>query len=385
MRKILKLVAAATLVICGGAALAADPGVTDSEIVIGGVEPYTGPAGQLGYTITLGLRLGADEINAAGGINGRKIKVVVEDDQYVPAQSVQALQKLIDVHNVFALLGVSGGSHGLAMMPIIEKNKIPVINPAVTTEAHYAANRPNVFGIGMNYSDGAFEMMKLVNKLHPNEKWASLVQDDESGAPREAGYDRAVKELSLNSVLKQRFKPKQMDFSAEVLRLKAAGVTAIHLGGLPAINAAIIKEVKKQGMNVKFAGLWTDHTPPMLDLAGAEGDGMYIFDFVPSITDKVASGPFLTLAAKYLPKDDLPKANRYTMLGFVAMKVMGDAIAKCGKDVTRACVSANIEKTRNFSAGVGAPVTFGPGVRTSVPGGGLLKIDFAGKQFVPVK
>ncbi len=142
MRKILKLAAAAALAACTGAAMAADPGVTDNEIVIGGVLPYTGPAGQLGYTITLGMRLGAEEINAAGGINGRKIKVIVEDDQYVPAQSVQALQKLIDAHNVFALLGISGGSHGLAMMPIIEKNKIPVINPAVTTEAHYAANRP---------------------------------------------------------------------------------------------------------------------------------------------------------------------------------------------------------------------------------------------------
>ena len=385
MRRILLSIAAAAAVVCGNAALAADPGVSDKEIVIGGVAPYTGPAGQLGYTITLGLRLGAEEINANGGINGRKIKVIVEDDQYVPAQSVQALQKLIDVQEVFALGTISGGSHGLAMMPIIEKNKIPVINPAVTTDAHYAANRPNVFGIGMNYSDGAYEMMKLVNKLNPNEKWASLVQDDESGAPREAGYDRAVKELNLNSVLKQRFKPKQTDFSAEVLRLKAAGVTAMHLGGLPAINSQIIKEAKKQGMAVKFAGLWTDHTPPMIDLAGAEGDGMYIFDFVPSITDKVASGPFLALADKYLPKGDKEKANRYTMLAYIAMKVYAQAIAACGKDVTRACVVANIEKTKNFSAGVGSPVSFGPGVRVSAPAGGLLKIDYASKQFVPVK
>ncbi|MES2360705.1 MAG: ABC transporter substrate-binding protein [Pseudomonadota bacterium] len=384
MRKVLKLAAIAALVAACGSAFAADPGVTDKEIVMGGVAPYTGPAGQLGYTITLGLRLAAEEINAAGGINGRKIKVIVEDDQYVPAQSVQALQKLIDVHNVFALGTISGGSHGLAMMPIIEKNKIPVINPAVTTEAHYAPGRP-VFGIGMTYQDGAYELLKAVNKLHPNEKWASLVQDDESGAPREAGYDRAVKELNLNSVLKQRFKPKQIDFSSEILRLKASGVTAIHLGGLPAINSAIIKEAKKQGLNVKFAGLWTDHTPPMIDLAGAEGDGMYIYDFVPSITDKVASGKFLGLAEKYLPKEDQAKANRYTMLAYVAMKVYGNAIAACGKDVTRACVVANIEKTKNFSAGVGSPVSFGPGVRLSAPAGGLLKIDFAGKQFVPVK
>ena len=380
-----KMLATVTMAVASGTALAADPGVSAKEIVIGGVAPYTGPAGQLGYTITLGMRLGAEEINAGGGINGRKIKVVVEDDQYVPAKSVQALQKLIDVHEVFALGAISGGSHGLAMMPIIERNKIPVINPAVTTDTHYGANRPNVFGIGMTYQDGAFEMLKLVNQLHPNEKWGSMVQDDESGGPREAGYDRAVKELGLNSVLKQRFKPKQMDFSAEILRLKAAGATALHLGGLPAINAAIIKEAKKQGMAIKFAGLWTDHTPPMIDLAGAEGDGMYIYDFVPSITDKVAAGPFLRLTEKFMPKEDQPKANRYTMLGYVVMKVYANAIAACGKDVTRACVSANIEKTRNFSAGVGSPVSFGHGVRVSAPGGSLLKIDFAGKQFAPVK
>jgi branched-chain amino acid transport system substrate-binding protein len=119
-------------------------------MLIGGVYPYIGPTGQLGYTITLGLRLGADEINAGGGINGRKIKLVVEDDQYVPAKSVQALQKLIDVHSVFALAGISGDSHGLAMMAIIDSNKFQVINPAVTTGAHYGANHPNVFGIGMD-------------------------------------------------------------------------------------------------------------------------------------------------------------------------------------------------------------------------------------------
>ncbi|HSW20868.1 MAG TPA: ABC transporter substrate-binding protein [Ramlibacter sp.] len=387
MNHSLKIIAAAaTLAAMSWAPAQAqsDVGVTDKEITIGAVYPYTGPAGQLGYTITMGLRLGAEEINAAGGINGRKIKLVVEDDQYVPANSVLALQKLVDMHKVFALVGISGGSHGMAMMPTIEKNKFPTINPAVTTPAHYANNRP-VFGVGLDYEAGALEMLRAVNKLHPGEKWVSLVQDDESGAPREAGYDHAVKELGLNSLLKLRFKPRQMDFSAEILRIKAAGATAVHLGGLPAINASIIKEAKKQGLNLKFAGLWTDHTPPMLELAGAEGDGMYIYDFVPAITDREASGPFLKLVERYVPKDDQPKANRYTMLGFISMKVMADAIAKCGKDVTRDCVSSNLEKTRNFAAGVGAPVSYGPNIRMSAPAGNLLKIDAAGKRFVPAK
>ena len=381
----MKALTSALILAGASAANAADPGVTDKEIVIGAVYPFTGPAGQLGYTITMGLRLGAEEINANGGINGRKIKMVVEDDQYVPANSVQALQKLIDVHNIFSLTGISGGSHGLAMMPTIDRLKIPTVNPAVTTAAHYSTARYNVFGVGEDYTDGAFELVKAMNKLHPGEKWASMVQDDESGAPREAGYDKAVKDLGINSVLKIRFKPRQMDFSAEVLRLKSAGATAIHLGGLPAINASIIKEAKKQGLNVKFGGLWTDHTPPMIDLAGVEGNGMYIFDFVPAITDKAASAGLLNLVDKYVPKEDQAKANRYTMLGYISLKVMADAIAKCGKDVTRDCVSANLEKTKNFSAGIGSPVSFGPGVRMSAPAGNLLRIDATAKQFVAVK
>lgn len=379
------LLAAAALLALHAPLHAADPGVSDKEIVIGGVYPYTGPAGQLGYTITMGLRLGAEEINAGGGINGRKIKLVVEDDQYVPAQSVQALQKLIDVHNVFALAGISGGSHGLAMMPTIDKFKIPVVNPAVTTDAHYSTARNWVYGVGMDYPEGAYEMVKAVNKLHPNEKWASFVQDDDSGIPREAGFEKALKELGLTAALKVRFKPRQMDFSAEVLRLKASGATALFVGGLPAIDAAVIKEAKKQGLNLKVAGLWLDHTPPMLDLAGADGNGMYIYDFVPAITDKVASAKFLALVNQYVPKDDQAKANRYTMLGFISMKVLAQAIGQCGNNVTRDCVSANLEKTKGYSAGVGAPVSFGPGVRLSWPEASLLKIDFSAKQFVPAK
>lgn len=372
-------------VVIAAAVHAKEPGVSDKEIVLGAVAGYTGPIATLSYALNLGVRLAAEEINASGGINGRRIKAVVEDDQYVPAKSVQALQKLIDVDDIFALVGISGGSHGLAMMPLIDKFQIPTINPAVTTEAHFAPNRNNVFGIGMTYATGAYDQLKMLDKLHPKQKWGSLVQDDDSGAAREAGYDRAIKETGAESVFKQRFKPRQMDFSAEILRAKAVGVTAMQIGGLPAVNAAIIAEARKQGLKVVVAGLWTDHTPQTLELLGPEGDGMYVYDFVPSVTDKAAAGGFMALVQRYLPKDDQPKVNRYTMLSYIGTKMMAKAITDCGKEVTRACVSAQIEKTQNFSVGFGTPVSFGPGVRLSAPGGVLMKVDLRSKQFVPVR
>ncbi len=86
----------------------AEPGLTDTEILIGDVEPLTGPPALLGVGHTLGVKVAIAEANAAGGINGRKIRYTVEDDGYVTARTLQGLKKVIDVDKAFAMLGLSG-------------------------------------------------------------------------------------------------------------------------------------------------------------------------------------------------------------------------------------------------------------------------------------
>ena len=122
----IKYLATASLLLAGayltgGHALAADPGFTDTEIVIGDVEPLTGPPALLGVAHTIGVKIAIGEINAAGGINGRKIKYILEDDGYVTARTIQGLRKVIDVDKAFALLGISGSGQSIAAMPAPEK------------------------------------------------------------------------------------------------------------------------------------------------------------------------------------------------------------------------------------------------------------------------
>ncbi|XSC44782.1 ABC transporter substrate-binding protein [Bradyrhizobium sp. RDT10] len=128
----IKYLATASLLLAGayltgGHALAADPGVTDTEIVIGDVEPLTGPPALLGVAHTIGVKIAIGEINAAGGINGRKIKYILEDDGYVTARTIQGLRKVIDVDKAFALLGISGSGQSIAAMPVLEKSGIPTV------------------------------------------------------------------------------------------------------------------------------------------------------------------------------------------------------------------------------------------------------------------
>src|ERR1700759_4042969 len=97
---------------------AGDPGVSDTEIKIGDVNIMTGPAAFVGRGGSLGSKIAARKINAAGGIKGRKSKSLTEDDGYIPSRWFQALTKLLEEDGIFALTGPSGTANALAMMPL---------------------------------------------------------------------------------------------------------------------------------------------------------------------------------------------------------------------------------------------------------------------------
>ena len=130
------------------AAWAGDPGVSDTEIKIGDVNIMTGPAAFVGRGVSLGSKIAAGEINAAGGINGRKIKILTEDDGYIPSRSFQALAKLLEEDGIFALNGTSGTANVLAMMPLITENNLPTVVTTAPSALIYKPVRPSVFTFG---------------------------------------------------------------------------------------------------------------------------------------------------------------------------------------------------------------------------------------------
>ena len=132
----------ATVLLAGTPALA-QQGITDTEIVIGDVEPLTGPPALLGVAASIGHKIAIAEANNAGGINGRKIKYVLEDDGYVTARTIQGVKKVIEVDKAFAMLGISGSGQSIAVMPVLEKAGIPTvqITAALPVAKMVGANR----------------------------------------------------------------------------------------------------------------------------------------------------------------------------------------------------------------------------------------------------
>ncbi len=357
MKATIAATCAALLVL--SAAYAGDPGVTDTEIKIGDVDIMTGPAAFVGKGFSIGSKIAAAEINAAGGINGRKLTLIIEDDGYIPARSFQALTKLIEVDGIFALNGTSGTANVMAMMPLITENNLPTMVTEAPAALVYTPVRPSVFTFGAKYADAFYAQLKYIHDhgAASDAVWGILRQDDDFGKEVEAGFDRAVKEFGVKSAPPVRFKKGTTNFSAEMAGMKEAGVAVLANGGIFAGAANILAEAHKLDMNIQSAGVWSEGIPASAALSAPAGYNFMVADYV-SLTGP-ANDRFKAMAKKYVSDEELAAVSRYTYVGYIGLKTLAHAMEECGKDLTRACTIQKLRELKNFdTGGLSAPVSF---------------------------
>ncbi|MFC4669255.1 ABC transporter substrate-binding protein [Seohaeicola nanhaiensis] len=378
--KHLKLAALAALL--GTSAMAADPGVTDTEIKIGDVNIMTGPASFIGRAVAIGSKIAAAEINEAGGVNGRKITIITEDDGYVPARSFQALTKLIEVDEIFALNGTSGTANVLAMMPLIEENNLPTIVSTAPNELVYDPVRPSVFTLGGSYSNAFYAQLKYIheNAEPENPVYGLIRQDDDFGLAIEHGYDRAIKEFGVKDGARVAFKKGTSNFSAEVVQFRSAGVNVLANGGIISGAANILSEARKLGMDMQSAQVWSEDMPLSVNLAAEAGYDYYVADYV-ALTGP-ANDAFMEKAKKYVSDEEIAAINRYTYVTYASLMAMAEAMKGCGQDLTRECTIENLRKMENFDVGgIVAPLSFNNEKQLSGTALAVYQIDAKTKTF----
>ncbi len=376
------LLALSALLLASTASFAADPGVTDTEIKIGDVNIMTGAASFIGRAVSVGSKVAAAEINEAGGVNGRKITIITEDDGYIPARSFQALTKLIEVDGIFALNGTSGTANVLAMMPLIEENNLPTMVTTAPNELVYEPVRPSVFTIGASYSDAFYGQLKYIheNMKVENPVYGLIRQDDDFGGAIEHGYDRAVKEFGAKDGVRVRFKKGTANFAAEVAQMKQAGVNVVANGGIIAGAANILGEARKLGMDVQVASVWSEDMPPSVNLSAPAGYNYLVADYV------ALSGPavdaFIEKAKKYATPEEIGAINRYTYVTYVGLKALAEAMKQCGQELTRACTIEKLKALKDFSTdGIAAPISFDNEKQLSGTALAIYQLNAADKTF----
>ncbi|MFD2854352.1 ABC transporter substrate-binding protein [Seohaeicola zhoushanensis] len=382
MRLLKGLAAAALLAVPAGTATA-EQGVTDTEILLGEVEPLTGPPGLLGIAHNIGVKLAMAEVNAEGGIGGRQLRLIAEDDGYVTSRTIQSLKKLIGSDKVFALTSLSGSGQALASLPIVKAAGIPAMVPIGPLPPLYEPPNDNIFVVGQSYTEGMHQLALYLAKTYPGKKWGIILQDDDYGKALGQGIEQAKAEAEINVAYETTYARGQKDFASEMLRVKDAGVEVLIAGGIISENIAMVKEAEKLGISPVIATFWPGRVPEVLKAIGPASNGIYSVDYVAPLQSD-AGKAFVELAKKYLSEDEVKRVNRYTMSGYASTKTLIAAMKACSDDLTWACTIDKLQNGAPVESGVMAPIGFGEGNRFSNSPVTVMKANFDTLSYSPV-
>jgi branched-chain amino acid transport system substrate-binding protein len=300
----LKTTTALAALACIGAlsatpAQAQSQGVSKTEITLGSIQDLSGPLAGFGKQIRFGMTLRVNEINEQGGVNGRKIKLIVEDSGYDPKKAVLAAQKLVNQDKIFAMVGHLGTAQNLAAMPVqFEKNVINFF-PVTAAREMYEPFHKLKYSFAATYYDQMKAAVPRLVKEKNAKKVCSMYQDDEFGLEVQRGADEGLKALGMTMVEKTSFKRGATDFSSQVAKLKAADCDMVVLGTIIRETIGGIGTARKLGYNPVFLGSSAAYTDLIHKLGGKPMDGLYATMTVQNPYLDEASQPIRFWANKY--------------------------------------------------------------------------------------
>jgi branched-chain amino acid transport system substrate-binding protein len=345
----------------GAPALAADPvrGVTDTEIVIGQITDLSGVTAVQGVNNSDAIRMAFDEINAKGGIHGRKIKLVVEDNQYMVPRAVQAMNKLLNSDNIFMALSDGGTPMNDANMPAQFAKNVPNVLPLTAARSMYEPYNRLKFGQYASYYDQMRSAVKYFAEKRGRKAFCVMYQDSDFGKDVLAGVVAQTEAMGLKVVATTAHKPTDTDFNANVSKLKDAGCDAIMLGTIVRDTNIIIQTVRKLGWNVDLVGQFAAYDTAVASLPGGATDGFFCMspalyaypdDPRPEVQDFAKR-----FKAKY-GRDP----NFHGEVGYTAANIVIQALQNAGHDLTVDSFIAGMEKITSYKDIFGSELSFGP-------------------------
>ena len=304
-------------------------GVSKTEILIGSIQDLSGPVAAFGKQSRNGMQLRVDEINEQGGINGRKLKLLVEDNGYDPKRAVLAAQKLVNQDKIFLMAGHIGTAHNNAAMPVqFEKNVINFL-PITAAREMYEPFHKLKYSFAATYFDQIRTALPSLLKEKGAKKVCTLYQDDEFGLEVMRGAEAALKGLNMELVEKTSYKRGATDFSSQVARMKAGGCDLVVLGTIIRETIGAIGESRKTGFNPTFLGSSASYTDLIHKLGGKPMDGLYATMTAQHPYLDEASQPLRFWANKYKTKfTDDPTV--FSVYGYLIIDTFARAAQKAG-------------------------------------------------------
>jgi branched-chain amino acid transport system substrate-binding protein len=324
--------ALAALAVTGTQALA-QQGVSKDEITLGSIQDLSGPLAGFGKQARLGMMLAVDEINETGGINGRKIKLLVEDSGYDPKKAVLAAQKLVNQDKIFMMMGHLGTAQNLAAMPVqFEKNVINFF-PITAAREMYEPFHKLKYSFAATYFDQVRIALPNMIKEKGAKKICTIYQDDDFGLEVLKGAEAGLKTLNMDFTERTSYKRGATDFSSQVSKMQSSGCDLVVLGTIIRETIGTIGTARKLGFNPTFLGTSAAYTDLIHKIGGKAMDGLYATMTVQNPYTEETTQPIRFWANKYKTKFN-EDPTVFSVYGYTIINTFTNAANKAGKNLT---------------------------------------------------
>ncbi len=350
--------AAAGLIVAAAAAQA-ETGVTKDTIKIGMFGPLTGSSSMFGYPINNGAIALYDEVNAKGGINGRKIEIIHEDGACDPAKTRAAVKKLIYSDQVFMVHGGNCSAAVVASRDEFIRGKVPFMVMAATLDRIVVPVNRYTYTTALPSSGDGRIMFEFVKSI-PNVKRVAIIKHaNEWADSRAEGIDKQITAAGLDFAGEVQLDPKASDATSQVVKLKEMKPDAVMMFLYPAESAVFLRDAHKYSLSTPMVGGTV--IMDLQDLADRAGgaaavENVYAAAFLRGPVDDPSVKQYADIYRKRFPNDKLQTLSFYGMSG--ALTII-NALEKAGPDLTREKFVDALEATKSGDAGpASCEVTF---------------------------
>ena len=341
-------------------------------VKVGMSGPFSGGLSLLGQSVRDGVEVAFAEINDAGGVNGRKLQFIAEDDGYEPMRTIASARKLVEQDKVVALLAVTGTAPSAALLPFVTESKTPLLFPYAFAHALTAPLKRDVF---TTLPEVRVQMMVLANYILQElkqTKVAAIYQNDDFGQDAVAGLEERFKGANV-PLTKLPFDRGTTNFSGVVAQAKAAGVEHVVFLGIPKDAALVMREANNLGWKPQFSGHNALGDPQTFQLAGPLAEGaIAIAVMEPLDSDKPAVKAFLAAQQKYKPNT---KPTTYSMHGYQSGMIFAEILKRTGGKTDEASIVGALENMKNYDTGLMAPLTFAADQHAGALSGAIMKAE----------
>ncbi|QTA37438.1 ABC transporter substrate-binding protein [Thermosipho ferrireducens] len=340
--------------------IVAEIGVYPEKVVIGSFQALSGPYAIIGQEMTKGMKAYFNWINNRGGLYGRKIELIVADDQLNPSKTVVEVKRLVEQDKVFAIVGGLGTYGCLAVMDYLNEKGVPFVYQGAGTSKLVVPPKKYIFGVQPDYTLEGHIIGKYLIEAQDAKKIAILYMNNDIGIE---GYNAVKDQLSkygIEPAFEVSYNPLETDYSAQVLNLLDVNPEFIVIYGLITDTIRWIKTIRDYGLESRIITIYPNADPNFIRLAGDYAEGIIFTGWVPLPTpDKPEYVKdferYVRIFQETYP-DQVPSS--YAAAGFIAAEVFVEGLLRAGENLTRETLVKALESFDHWSGILAKDITW---------------------------